>query len=124
MNPVLKKIFQLIKSQEREIQIASLKVLAELEIRDRTAIKLLGETLNKTADSSIKEIILEIPIRVRAGEFLPHLIPCLNDHSAWLESMASIIVDELGSWIEYPKQHLAYSFNCPSSLASRTRQTG
>jgi ferrochelatase len=28
------------------------------------------------------------------------LIPCLNDHSVWLDAMANIIKDELGSWVE------------------------
>ena len=35
-----------------------------------------------------------------AGGELYSVIPCLNDHPVWLDSMASIILEELGSWVD------------------------
>lgn len=42
------------------------------------------------------------------------VIPCLNDHPAWLDAMASIISEELGSWIDGDARQVAdCSITCP-----------
>jgi ferrochelatase len=42
------------------------------------------------------------------------LIPCLNDNPLWLDAMAEIIKQELGSWIEGEARQVAdCSITCP-----------
>jgi ferrochelatase len=42
------------------------------------------------------------------------VIPCLNDHTVWLDSLSAIIKEELGSWLEgEARQQHGCSIQCP-----------
>ena len=81
MNSIIKKICQLAKSGEREIQFSALRVLAHLNVRDREAIRLLGEMLQKVSDSGLRDLILDISAKTGLLAYLPYLIACLSDVS-------------------------------------------
>lgn len=69
------------------------------------------------------ETIDEMGVEVRevfeehGGETL-QLIPCLNDHPVWIDAMASIILDELGSWIKTSERNAAQrcELRCPAQV--------
>lgn len=54
--------------------------------------------------SDCLETLEEIGMEVKQG-FLDaggsafHVIPCLNDHPAWIDTLAQIVVEQLGGWI-------------------------
>ena len=81
MNPILKKICQFAKSGDRDIQLASLRVLARLNAKDREVVAILGEILQKTTDLGLRDFILEIPIQTGDLRYLPYILPCLSDVS-------------------------------------------
>jgi len=49
-----------------------------------------------------------------------HLIPCLNDHPAWIEGMTRIIEGELGSWLDGARADRpgAAPLTCPVAAAT------
>lgn len=91
MNPILKKICQFAKSGERDIQVASLRVLARLDAKDREVVALLGEILQKTADLGLRELVLDIPLKTGDIRYLPYIIPCLSDVSYQREKVIQAI---------------------------------
>jgi len=108
MNPILKKICQLAKSGNREIQFASLRILAQLNVKDKEAIRLLGEILQKTTDVNLRELILDIPAKTGNSQYLPYLIPCLGNPSFNRERLIQSIAGIGGSVVSplekrYPK---------------------
>jgi ferrochelatase len=47
------------------------------------------------------------------------VVPCLNDHPAWLDGMAEIIREELGSWLDGPaRQANDCAIRCPLKRAA------
>ncbi len=47
------------------------------------------------------------------------LIPCLNDHPAWLDGMTEILKQELGSWLEGPARSASdCAISCPLKQAA------
>ncbi len=79
MNPILNKIYRLLQSEDREIRSSAVRVLGELGVRDRQTVKAIGEALEKLKDPVSKELLLGIPIRLPTKEYLPYLLPYLNN---------------------------------------------
>ncbi len=96
------------------------------------------ETIAGLADSGIKDIAVACPgfttdcletldeignegthlFQEHGGERLS-LIPCLNDHPAWIAAMEAIIVDEISSWVDLSKEDRAScAVRCPSGCAA------
>lgn len=91
--------------------------------RDPWLVPYTDETINALAESGVKRIAVACPgftadcletldeignearedFEERGGEHL-ELIPCLNDHPAWMDGMAQLIEKELGSWLETAKR--------------------
>ena len=77
MNAIIKKITQLINSDEDEIKCAAIRVLGELGVKERAVLKLLGEKL--TAESeAVKIAILDSFIRNPQTVVLSYLLPLLK----------------------------------------------
>jgi ferrochelatase len=93
-------------------------------------------TIEKVAHEGIKRIAVALPgftadcletldeignegsesFHEEGGEKL-FLIPCLNDHPAWINAISGIILDELGSWKDIRDNGQA--FECPVVAARR-----
>lgn len=57
----------------------------------------------------------------KGGETL-RLISCLNDHPAWLDAMAQLVWDEIGSWVA-DRSHAGsprHALECPTARAKST----
>lgn len=91
MNPIVKKICNLIKSQDRDTQVAAIRVLSELGVRDQGSIKLVGEAIQHSQTSALKEMLLEIPLRTPFRGYLNYLIPCLTDANINREKIVTAI---------------------------------
>jgi len=96
MNTMIRKILQLAKGTDREMQISAVRVIAELGVRDRQAIRILCELLNKSTDPVVKDLILDSPIKNPNPAYLNHLVGCLSDVSLNREKMVRA-VSGLGS---------------------------
>jgi len=81
MNAVISRICKLTKSDDRDIQIASIRVLAELHIKDAAVVRFIGEFLQKATTPALKEHLLSIPLKCPHRDFLRYLLPLLQDIS-------------------------------------------
>lgn len=102
------------------------------------------ETIESLAKSGVKKIALAAPgftadcletldelgnegreLFTEHGGVGFELIPCLNDHPAWIRGMSAIIKEEVGSWIESLKgcSRLECEVNCPVT-AKKLGQAG
>ena len=91
MNPILEKICKLLKSEDHDAQVAAVKVLSEIKIKDKQLVRSVGEILQKSTDPTFKDIMLELPIKLPAKEYLPYLVPCLSDVSINREKIVHAI---------------------------------
>lgn len=85
LNPMLKKICSLLKSDNREYQCAASLVLGELGCKDPFVIKTLGDVLNNGDDKELKGNILDAFEKIRSKESLKYLLPFLFNRDS-LES--------------------------------------
>ncbi len=72
------------------------------------------ETLDELGNEGTEEF-------VEAGGEKLQLIPCLNDQDAWIESMSTIITQELGSWLDTAARNAAANTKiaCPVKVFKR-----
>ncbi|MCB0337099.1 MAG: ferrochelatase, partial [Bdellovibrionales bacterium] len=72
------------------------------------------ETLDEMGHEGLEEF------QESGGETL-QLVPCLNDHPAWIEGMTKLIRKELGSWLETAERtgQQACKVACPVLLAKQ-----
>ena len=81
-SPMLKKICNLLKSENPEYQSAASLVLGELGCKDPLVIKTLGEALNNGDDKVLKGHILDAYEKIRSKESLKFLLPFLFNRTS------------------------------------------
>lgn len=98
MNPVIKRICELLESTDPEVQCSAAKVLGELRPSEPGIYNLLGEML-VTENHMLKTFLLEALEKGQQKESLPYLLPLLSDDTLKDRVARAIVVlgpDTLG----------------------------
>jgi protoporphyrin/coproporphyrin ferrochelatase len=104
--------------------------------KDPWLVPYTDETLEELATKGVKTVAVACPgfpadcletldeignegrdLFVEKGGKELYSLPCLNVHPAWIEAMAGIIKDELGSWLEHSRERKAACASCPTAMA-------
>ena len=91
MDTTLKKMIQLLDSGNLETKRAAIRVLTDLNLRDKELIKKFGEKLHKDSDQLIRALLLEYAIKNPCREFLPHLVDSLLGFGSNREKIISAL---------------------------------
>ncbi|PIQ87257.1 MAG: hypothetical protein COV74_01680 [Candidatus Omnitrophica bacterium CG11_big_fil_rev_8_21_14_0_20_45_26] len=91
MQPVIKKICNLINAESLELQLAAIRVLAELQVRDPQVVQLIGQRIKKASSPQLRVALLEIVAKTPVTAYLPHLIDALQSSEMQRDRIVSIM---------------------------------